>query len=347
MDEKKDDEHRISDGSKKLTNEYLQQASYLGAILPLLDIAYETILEKRIKKYDLNIVKEFWIYFGLLIFTSIYYYYGIKIEAVIFFLFATLFTLIVYNFDFFKSRLLPDETNEMQRFIAEIDKKTFQEVIDFIKEYRNKLKENDIRLIIKSNHGKNWTVYKFLLSYQKLSSNILVDIIETNKIEIIGEDLFKKFIERLKMGISFENYKILVIHFKDNKNIVKTINIFNPSYLRTRSRFKTFAIFIQSFYISIIQGKISEAIKFIIIALMIAISIFGFNQITGPYLRMEPYQSFPILLLINYFFAIAITATFIWIFVTFCLTTITKILWYIIGIFAPDQPDYVIVRDVD
>jgi len=337
MEGDKENNHKTPDESSKLTNEYLQKASYLGTILPLLDIAYETLIEKKIKKYDLNIVKEFWIYFGLLVLTSIYYYFGLRFEVVIFFLFATIFTLIVYNFDFFKRRLIPDEPNEIRRFITEIDQKSFSEVIEFTKEYRNKLNDDDIRIIINSNHGNTWAVYKFLLNYQKFSSDILVHIIKANRFGIIDEDLFKKYIKRFKVSMTFENYSFLVNHFKDNKKILKTINTFNPAYLNKGSAFKTVATAIQSFYVSVRLGKISEAIKFISVSLVVVIAIVGFNQVTSPYMTMEPYLTFPILLLMNYLFAIAITATLVIVFLTFCFTALTEILWFVAGFFAPDD----------
>ncbi len=64
MSEKNECEDNKDQDSVKLKDEYIQRASYLGTILPLLDIFYEIIIETRIKKYNLNLVKEFWIYFG-------------------------------------------------------------------------------------------------------------------------------------------------------------------------------------------------------------------------------------------------------------------------------------------
>jgi hypothetical protein len=339
MDGKEKIPYDKTEGTSKFTEEYLQRASYLGTILPLLDIAYETLIEKTIKKHNLNIVKEFWIFFGLFIFTVIYFYFGVKFEVVIFFLFATIFTLVVYNLDFFKKRLLPDVDNEIQNFIVDINNKKFPEVIDFIKEYQNKIKEPEIQAIIESNHGNTWMIYKFILGYQTFSSNLLIFLIQTNKVGIMGEDLFGQYMEKFDKGMLYENYRFLVDHFGENKQIMKIINKLNPSYLKTPSKFKKVAIFLQSGYVSIKNGKISGAIAFLSVTMAMIVAVISFNQISTPYLTLEPYHTFPVLFLINYIFAIGLLSGIIILVIKGSLILTLKTLRAITNVFAPDFPD--------
>ncbi|HNX17192.1 MAG TPA: hypothetical protein PKM50_02565 [Methanoregula sp.] len=340
MDGKEEASYDKTEGTSKFTEEYLQRASYLGTILPLLDIAYETLIEKTIKKHNLNIVKEFWIFFGLFIFTVIYFYFGIKLEVVIFFLFATIFTLVIYNLDFFKKRLLPDADDEIQNYISNINNKKFPEVIGFIKGYQNKLKEPEIQAIIESNQGNTWIIYKFILGYQTFSSNLLVFLIRTNKVSVMGEDLFRQYMEKFDRGMSYDNYRFLVDHFGENKQIMKIINKLNPSYLKTPSKFKKVAISLQSGYVSINCGKISGAIAFLSVTIAMIVAVTSFNQISVPYLTLEPYHTFPVLFLINYIFTIALLSGIIVLVIKGGLILTLKTLQAITNVFAPVSPDF-------
>jgi len=336
MDEKKSDDQNTLKSSK-FTEEYLQKASYLGTILPLLDIVYETLIEKWIKKYDLNIVKEFWIFFGLFVFTLVYYFFGVRIETVIFLGFATIFTLIVYNFDFFKKRIIPDDNEEIQLFIIDIENKTFIEVINFIKQYRKKLKDPEIKKIINSSKGRIGTTYNFLLNYQPISSDLLIYIIETDRFDVMGEDLFISYLRRFVSGMNYDNYLFLVSHFNRNKRILKIINLYNPNYSKKKSSFNSIAKLVQSFNISLKKGKISEIITFLSFLLVSVAAITGYNQISHPYLKIEPYLSFPIFFFINYLFAIILTSMILIIVVTIFFDTLSKIFWFILEFFSPDE----------
>lgn len=329
---KKQDEEQ-----SKLSQEYLQQASYLGTILPLLDIFYDAILKKWIRHYNLNVVKEFWIYFGLLVFTVIYYYYGVRFEAIIFFTFATLFTLIVYNLDFFK-RFLPNENKEIEKFLSVIEEKTSQELTDFIKDYKNRLNDEELKKIIDSKHGRSWLTYDMLLNYQRISSKILIHIIKTERIEIVGEKLFLKMLSFFNLGMDYDDYQVIVTHFSSNPRVIKSITALQPTYIKGDSIFKSSACFLQSFSVSLRLGRVSDIISSILFLLVLMVGITGYSQISSPYYGLEPYHTFPILFFINYAFALLLTFGLFRLVFLFVLSTFVKILQYVVWHFAPDQP---------
>jgi len=324
--------------SSKLTDEYLQRASYLGTILPLLDVFYEILIEKRIKKYNLNIVKEFWIFFGLFVISALYYLFGINFMEVIFFLFAIVFTLIIYNLAFFKKRLLPDSASNIKRFISDIKAKKLPEIREFIKDYRNQLKEPDIKSIFDSDHGNYWVLYDYVLKYQDFSDSILVYFIEKDRLKIIGENLFIRYLKEFRMGFSYDNYLFITNHFKDNKKILKITNLFNPSYWKTGGHIRKAANSIQSFYGSSKRGRIADGINIVSFLLVIIIAILNYRQIVAPYATIEPYSSFPLILVINYGFVILFATGILIVIFTIVCTTIARFLWFILGFFAPDQP---------
>lgn len=329
---------KSSEKPSKLTDEYIQRASYLGTVLPLLDIFYEVIIDKGIKKYNLNVVKEFWIFFGLFVISLFYYFFGIKFEAVIFFAFATLFTLIIYNLKFFKKRLLPDNVSNIKQFISDINTKNLPEVLEFIKEYQNQLKKPDILSIFDSKHGNNWIIYDHVLKYQSFSDDILIYFIEKDRLKIFGENLFIKYLKKFRMGISYDTYQIIVDRFKDNKAIIKITNLFNPSYWRTGSAFQRAASSVQSFYGSTKRGRIAGAINVVSFFLVLIVAITNYRQNFAPFMAIEPYSSFPFIFLINYGFGILLATGILVIILTIILLGVARFLWYILRFFAPEQP---------
>jgi hypothetical protein len=332
------DKKEPSDESSKLTDEYLQRASYLGTILPLLDIFYEAIIERGIKKYNLNVVKEFWIFLGLFVITVLYYLFGTPFGAVIFFAFAMIFSLVIYNLDFFKKRLLPDNASNINQFISEIGQHSLPEVREFIRQYSNQLTETDIKSIFNSKHGNNWIIYDYINKYQKYPDDILVYLIQTDRIKIIGESLFIKYLKRFRMGISYDNYQVIVTHFREKKKIVKIANLFNPLYLKSGGAFQRAASFVQSFYLSTRRGRISFGIFMISFFIVIIASITSYRQISTPYAAIEPYSSFPLLFLLNYGFVIIFATGILSFLITLVFIAIAGALWFILGCFAPNQP---------
>lgn len=336
MDEK-EEVGQSSEKPSKLTDEYLQRASYLGTILPLLDIFYEVIIEKGIKKYNLNIVKEFWIFFGLLVISVFYYVFGVSVGAVIFLSFATVFTLIIYNLGFFKKRLLPDNVSNIKQFISEINTKNLPEVREFIKEYRNQLKELDIKSIFDSKHGNNWVIYDYVLKYQIFSDDILIYFLEKDRLKILGENLFIKYLKAFRMGISYNTYQFIINHLKDNKQIIKITNLLNPSYW-TGGAFRSAASFVQSFYGSTRRGRISQGINVISFFLVLIAAISNYRQAFAPYIGIEPSSSFPSFFLINYIFSILLASGILIFIITAIFIGFARILWFILGFFSPDLP---------
>jgi hypothetical protein len=336
MDENNPGEKKREESAKRLADEYLEQASYLGTILPLLDIFYVTVLEKQIKKYDLNIVKEFWIYFGLLVFSIIFFFDPFKFETIIFLFFATLITLILYNQIFFKKRIIPDDREEISTFIADIEKKSSIEIIDFIRQYHRKLQESEIIAIIDSTAGKSGTVYDFLKNCN-ISSKIVIHIVKTNRFNVIGEDLFKQLLRKFKMGMIYDNFNFLSLHFKENKGIIRILNLYNPKYSKKTSIIQYLANKAQAFQFSINKGKISNFLNIALLALVSAVGITGFNQIAIPYLKMEPYVSYPFIFVINYLFALAFTFLIVSLIISFFLNVLANFFWSILEFFTPDE----------
>lgn len=338
MSEKDESENYRSKQSSKFTEEYLQRASYLGTILPLLDIFYEIVIDEKLKKYDLNIVKEFWIYFGLLVFSTIYFFFGFKLELIIFFIFATLFTLIIYNLGFFKERLIGNEDKEINKFINNIEERKTSEVTYFIKEHQNKLNESEIIKIINSSHGNFWMIYDFIFRNQKISEKILLEISKINSLKICGEGLFSKYLKSFKLGLSFNTYISLTDQFKDNEKIIKIINLYNPSYPKNRSWGLKIAKFNQSFYLSIKKGTIATVVNFISFTLVIVCLIFNYKTlIQTPYFT-ESLSSLSIIYAINLVFFIII-ATFVFIIIfTVILLGIYRGIGFIAYISVPKKP---------
>lgn len=239
--------------------------------------------------------------------------------------------------EFFKKRIIPDDNREIQSFIADINNKTHPEMIFFLKQYRNKLKEPDLKRIIESSHGNGGTIYHFILNYQIVSSDLLVFIIEKNRFDIIGEDLFINFLKKFKNGIKYENFVYLTMYFEKNKRILIILNLYNPKFSKKKSLTVSLANSIQTFNISLKMGKLSDGIKIGSVLLMTIVAIFGYRQISHPYLTMEPYVSFPLFFYINYLFAILLSAMIFSLVIGFFLDLIIRFIWYILGFFSSDE----------
>jgi len=268
----------------------------------------------------------------------LYFVSGVNLAAVVFFLFATIFTLIIYNLDFFKKRILPDEDTEIKEFIRTIEAKKINDVKEFIKDHRQRLTESEIQNIIESKHGNNWIIYEYLFKYQKGSQQILMIMIEKNRLEICGDDLFLNYLKQFTFGLSYDNYLIMCNRFKDDKEVMKLLNLYNPSYNPNRSFFRSASKLTQSFYISVKQGKIASAITFICSALTIVSIMLNFKQIISATLLSEPINLNSILVIINLFFSMAIVALILIVFFTLILIGIAKFFWRILSLFSPTGP---------
>jgi hypothetical protein len=114
------------------------------------------------------------------------------------------------------------------------------------------------------------------------------------------------------------------------------LNLFNPSYVKKETHFKSAASYVQLFYLSARTGLIRNLFAFISFILAIVIISFNIQQFRQPLTELSTINS--ILVAINFLFSILIFTMFILVgFIAFSIL-ISNILWLIISYFSPEQP---------
>jgi hypothetical protein len=211
--------------------------SFNGLIFPYLGYLYRIFLLNIFQKYKLFVNQEFWYLLSLSIFSFIILFFGIDVWVPVLFLIGAIIIFLSYNLPFIKRKILPPKSEIIEEFLATLDKKTLSNVTDFIKNYP--LEDKQIKEILSSRFGDNYDIYNSISKYQDFESEIIEFIIDSNKIDIMGEELFCDYLRKSWNRLTLNYYKRLREITSEKQKIQKNLSILYPFYLSKNNKFRS------------------------------------------------------------------------------------------------------------
>jgi len=242
------------------------RVKFSGIILPWLEHLYKLFLDPFIKTHNLIIDDEFWFFLSFSIFSGILYFTKVNIWVPLGFFVGAIIVLILHNSKYIRRRIFPKEAEKIDDFLNNLKFKTQDELIIFIKSYQ--LETNQILKIIEYKKN-NYDIYLFIRKYQLINSELLEYFISNELYKVMGPELFSQFIILSLDHISKKNYDLLR-KSTNNKDIIKSLNLCYPFYLKNHPTFKFFA----NIFIKIRTSINYEGLKFGILILSLVIMIF-------------------------------------------------------------------------
>lgn len=309
----------------------LEREQFSGLILPWLNHLYKLFLDRIIEKHNLKIDKEFWFFLSLGVFSLIIYFTGINIWVPLGLFFGALLILLLHNNSYIRKKLFPRQSEEIEDFLSNIKSKSNDDILNFIKNYP--LETNQIIQIIQIKKDK-YDIYLFIDKYQSIKSELLEYMIEEKIQDIMGEDLFCKFLLHSKEHISKNKYELL-LKSKNDKKILKTINLCYPFYLKKHQVFKFFANLIIKVRNSFNYGTT----KFIIFLASMIIVLLSIKK-DPSVLTIKTQSTLPLITqLINNVLAFLIISSIITIIINYVISLLLRLFRYITYLSAPDTKE--------
>ena len=211
-----------------------------GLINPYIKYLYGFLFKYVIQKFGLTIERDFWylLSFGLL--TSILFFTGIPYWLPLLFLSLAGLDFILHNGGFLKEKFWTSPSKELDSFFADLEKKSQYQVIQFL--LNNRISTRDLKKILQqSQFNDSNSIYSVIVKKQWIHAELLNFIIENDLYEKMGDDIFCEFIKKSISDMNQENYKKIIIKRRENIQVIRTLHLCYPQYLKNHTIFKKFA----------------------------------------------------------------------------------------------------------
>ncbi len=231
-------------------NGELYRKEFSGLVLPYLEYIYAIFAENFIKKHELKIVSEFWIFLTMGIFSIILYFTGVNIILPLGFFFGAFLIFMLHNNSFIRRKWFPRQDEKVEVFLKTIDNKTLNQTLKTLKD--NTFRTKQIIELLKTKYNKNYQIYEFILRYQGARTEVLSYIISKELYNNFDEGLFSKFLLK-NCSLAKDDYLRVKNLFKNKKAVLKALMISNPGYIEENSIFKKLSMF---------RYKVKNSIKY-------------------------------------------------------------------------------------
>jgi len=176
-----------------------------GLVFDYLTHLYKLLIEPLLKKLNLNPTEEFWYFLTLGVFSLILYFIGISWHLPFFLLMGAIVVLILENSSYIRRKYFRTTDETVGDFLSELDKKSLDDVLEFITRYSLVIEE--IKRLLDSKFKEYYAVYLRIYEDQDIKVELVEYLISKKLIHVMGVELFRKYILRSNETIKYSKYK--------------------------------------------------------------------------------------------------------------------------------------------
>jgi hypothetical protein len=214
---------------KKQNESFRDKCSSMFA--PHFEILYK-LMTALSSRYGITLPAEFWIATTLTIYAVYMHFFGYSDTELLFFVSLAILSLLFANsgliFNFIKK--IRESVPETTLFLSDIENKEINEVQRFLREYRG-LSSREIKLLLKSKFRSFPSIHMSILKYQKITGEILEDVIANDLDKNINSEILGKYIYYVRDDVSNATVDQICSQYKE-KEITKSLFVSFPSHFR-------------------------------------------------------------------------------------------------------------------
>lgn len=211
---------------------------FAGLVLPYLDYLYDFFIFPTLKRHNLIVTVEFWNFLSLGIFATIIYFTELSAWVPITFLIGAALVLLLHNNSYIRRKVFPKKTEEVKCFLDDVDKKSIEEISEFVTAYSLDVKQ--LQRVLVTRHKNNRDLYILIYQNQQIKAELLDYMFDNRLYACSGGDVFAKYILMCKDRLGKRKYAEMVKEFRDDVCIAKALNVQYYFYAKCGPIFRFF-----------------------------------------------------------------------------------------------------------